>query len=120
MSPILAAGAATGARLERSRASNRSWPSTSSVGEASVDFTLGEIGPNPSAGAPVRIEYSVGREAAVRLSILDVQGRLRAVLADGVMRAGRYKRFGAWRGGASGDCTRGLPGGRRTHTRRWS
>jgi M6 family metalloprotease-like protein len=68
------------------------------VGEAGVDFALDGIGPNPATGAPVRIEYRVGREAAVRLSIIDVQGRVRAVLADGVARPGRYEAL--WKDGA--------------------
>ena len=68
------------------------------VGETSVDFALGGVGPNPATAAPVRIEYSVGREAAVRLSIIDVQGRVCAVLADGVAQPGRYEAL--WKDGA--------------------
>ncbi len=64
---------------------------TNSVGQAGVELALGTIGPNPAGSAPVRIGYSVGRETAVRLSVLDVQGRVRAVLVDGVLRPGRYE-----------------------------
>jgi len=54
-------------------------------------FALERITPNPTGAMPVLIEYAVGREAPVRLSIVDVQGRVRAVLVDRVVPAGRHR-----------------------------
>ena len=55
----------------------------------SAAFELLPISPNPVRAA-VRIEYALPREMRVRLSVLDVQGRCVAVLAEGVRKAGRY------------------------------
>ena len=38
-----------------------------------------------------RIEYTVAREAKVRVSIVDVQGRVVASLVEGVQPPGRYQ-----------------------------
>jgi hypothetical protein len=54
------------------------------------DFELSRISPNPASG-PAAIEYAVAREAKVRLSVLDVQGRVVDVLADEVKPPGRYR-----------------------------
>lgn len=51
---------------------------------------LGRIGPIPSVGQPVRIEYSVVREGPVRLGIVDLQGRLVAELRTGELAPGDY------------------------------
>ena len=48
-----------------------------------------------------RIEYTVAREVKVRMSVVDVQGRVVATLVDGVQRPGRYQ--AAW----NGEGTRG-------------
>ena len=45
--------------------------------------------PNPAAGRSL-VRFEVPRSTPVRLSLLDVQGREVAVLADGVREPGRY------------------------------
>ena len=60
------------------------------LGSAPLAFSLSSVGPIPAAG-PVRIEYTVGRPAPVRLSVVDLQGRTVAVVAEGVHPAGRYE-----------------------------
>jgi hypothetical protein len=52
-------------------------------------FSLGPMSPNPVRGRS-RLSYVVPRSARVRLTLLDVQGRELAVLADGGREAGRY------------------------------
>jgi uncharacterized repeat protein (TIGR02543 family) len=52
-------------------------------------FQLGPITPNPARGRTT-IPFAIPRDARVRLSIVDVQGREVAVLADGVRPAGRH------------------------------
>ena len=64
-------------------------PTTGVPGGASSEFALGAVVPNPSRGA-VQFEYALPRDAHVRVSILDVQGREVAVLASGVQPAGRH------------------------------
>jgi hypothetical protein len=61
------------------------------VGDApgTLAFALGAVRPNP-ASRLARIEYTVGRGSAVRLSILDVAGREIARLVDGVRPAGPH------------------------------
>jgi hypothetical protein len=56
---------------------------------SSDHFRLESIKPNPSTGR-TEIAFTVGREAPVQLSILDLQGREIVVLAQGVHEAGRY------------------------------
>jgi hypothetical protein len=58
-------------------------------------FAIDAVSPNPSRGA-VRIEYGVPAEAPVTLTILDLQGRVVATLADGPHAAGRHERV--WSG----------------------
>jgi hypothetical protein len=48
------------------------------------------VAPSPTRDV-ARIDFSVAREARVRLSVLDVQGRRVAQLADAVYRPGRYQ-----------------------------
>ena len=55
-----------------------------------LDFDLASVGPIPSTG-PVGIEYTVGRKARVRLSVVDLEGRMVATLVTGVREAGRYR-----------------------------
>jgi hypothetical protein len=50
---------------------------------------VSRLSPNPSSGA-TRIEYTVARQEAVRLSVLDVAGREVEVLAQGSLAPGRY------------------------------
>ena len=63
---------------------------TTAVGDGGVDrFALGAVRPNPSHGT-VELDWQLPREADVRLTIVDVQGRELAVLANGRMAAGRH------------------------------
>ncbi len=55
--------------------------------------------PNPSRGA-VRVRYGIPADAVARLSVLDLQGREIAVLADGVRRPGWA--WADWDGGTRG------------------
>ena len=79
---------------------------TAGTGDAGVvDYALGRVSPNPTRGVAT-IEFTVAREAPVRLGIVDLQGRQVALLADGVRPAGRYQV--AW----NGKTERGVaPGG---------
>lgn len=63
-----------------------------------ADFALEPIRPNPASG-PLRVRFSLPREARVRLGVYDLQGREVAVLADGVLPAGDHER--TWRPGTS-------------------
>lgn len=56
----------------------------------SFELALAPITPNPARGA-LRIAFTLPREQTLRLSVLDVQGRECAVLADGVHRAGPHE-----------------------------
>jgi Divergent InlB B-repeat domain/Galactose oxidase, central domain len=58
---------------------------------------IASLGPNPASS--VRVEFTLKREQAVRLSVYDVTGREVAVLASGVEPAGRYTR--TWGGGGA-------------------
>jgi hypothetical protein len=53
-------------------------------------FALSALSRNPTRG-PARFQYAVAREAEVRLSVLDVQGRVLATLAEGRRPPGRYQ-----------------------------
>jgi subtilisin family serine protease len=74
-------------------------PLSGVAGRAVTEFALTSIAPNPTAGV-ARVEFTVPRAADVRVSILDVQGRERAVLADGWMAPGRHQL--AWSGELGG------------------
>jgi hypothetical protein len=63
-------------------------------------FSLSPVAPNPALGGPVRLEWALPREAAVRVTVLDVRGRELAVVAQGVQPAGW--RSAAWRPPAPG------------------
>jgi len=54
------------------------------------DFALAPLHPNPSRGA-VRAEFALPRESHVRITVIDLQGREVAVLADGAYPAGRHQ-----------------------------
>jgi hypothetical protein len=78
----------------------------SAVAGAPAEFALGPATPNPARGA-FRLGFAVARKAAVRLALLDVQGRTVDVLADGEFAPGRYS--AAWDGhGRSGQLPAGL------------
>ena len=71
-----------------------------------TEFALGAVRPNPSSGT-VQFAYQLPRDADVRLSILDVQGREIALLAGGVVGVGRHS--ATWTGiPSSGQAARGL------------
>ena len=70
-------------------------PLVVTAGETVSKFALLLVAPSPSRGV-VRIEFTVGRETRVRLGVLDVQGRVTALLADGVYQPGLYQ--AAWDG----------------------
>jgi hypothetical protein len=54
-----------------------------------TEFALGPVWPNPVRGA-TRFSVALPREASVRLSVHDVQGREVLTLVDGPMAAGRH------------------------------
>jgi len=62
-------------------------PVSSAAAVLVSDLTL--LSPNPAFGA-TRIDFAVARAGVVRLSVLDVAGRERAVLARGTYPAGRH------------------------------
>ena len=80
---------------------------TGVAGEAPVTaFALGAVRPNPSNGA-VQFVYQLPRDAVVRLSIVDVQGREIALIAGGATGMGRHA--AVWTGTTpGGQAPRGL------------
>ncbi len=80
--------------------------STTGVGSGPVtQFELPPVWPNPSRGRG-RIVFAVPTTSAVRLSVLDVQGREVALLASGVYEPGRYQV--RWEGSRQGPVAPGL------------
>lgn len=74
--------------------------------EAAGTFALSAVTPNPSRGES-RVRFTLPRAAVVRLSVIDVQGREVAVLADGLETAGEHA--ATWNGRtARGDAPAGL------------
>ncbi len=59
------------------------------------EFRLGLIHPNPSSGATT-VDFELPRESRIRLTVVDLQGREVARLADGTFGAGRYQ--ASWNG----------------------
>ncbi len=79
---------------------------TTGVGERPVaDFELAPVQPNPMRGAG-RIGFALPSASRVRLSVIDVQGREVAVLAEGIFEAGRHQV--RWEGASSGRVGPGL------------
>jgi len=79
---------------------------TAGVGDRAVaDFELAPVQPNPLRGVG-RIGFALPSASHVRLSVLDVQGREVAVLAEGVLEAGRHQV--RWDGASSGRVGAGL------------
>ena len=68
---------------------SRFGPVLATAAAAPGRFTLDTVRPNPSTGA-VQIGFSVGREAPVKVSVVDIQGREVAVLVSGVRAPGHY------------------------------
>jgi len=75
------------------------------AGTAPGGLAISGVAPNPSSGT-VRIDYTVPRAAAVRVDVLDVQGRVVAVLLSGDQPAGRHQRV--WSGAGSRGVRPGL------------
>jgi len=61
----------------------------SSTAAAILTSDLTMLAPNPASGA-TRVDFAVARTGFVRLSVLDIAGRERAVLARGTYPAGRH------------------------------
>jgi hypothetical protein len=81
-------------------------PVTVTAGEVIAQFALTGVSPNPASG-PARIDFAVPRPSRVRLTVLDVQGRMAAVLVDGEVEPGRHQVV--WTGeGAHGRAMPGL------------
>ena len=57
------------------------------------EFALDRLWPSPSRGGPIHVAFSIPRATQVRLSVLDLLGREVAVLAEGVVPAGRQERL---------------------------
>ncbi len=73
------------------------------TGEVPItEFALAPVAPNPSSG-PLSLDFALPQETAIQLHVLDVQGRLVAVLADGVYPAGRH--HVTWNGARSSGRT---------------
>ena len=62
-------------------------------------FTIDRVSPNPTSGS-VQVAYSLGRASHVKVSVLDVQGREIAVLANGMASTGAHVE--QWNGRVSG------------------
>lgn len=73
-------------------------PITAKAGVLVKEFALARVSPTPTRG-PAMIEYAVPRAAHVKLSILDVQGRVADVLVDGVVSTGRHT--ATWNAGST-------------------
>jgi hypothetical protein len=81
----LAAGAYT-VRVADARGCEQSL-SVTIANAGPAEPTLGRPAPNPASG-PVRMRFGIPVPAALRLSVVDLQGREVAVLADGTQPAG--------------------------------
>lgn len=81
-------------------------PAAGTAGERVTEFALARVSPNPTTDV-ARIEYTVAREAKVRVSIVDLQGRVVADVVNGVQGPGRYQ--AVWNGeGARGRVPAGM------------
>jgi hypothetical protein len=79
-------------------------PVNGTMADANGKFSISRLTPNPSQG-PIQLEFSVPRESHVKVSVVDVQGREVAVLADGIYRPGRFPI--TWDGTREGAAARG-------------
>ena len=59
-------------------------------GGLAAELTLGPVRPNPSAG-PAGVDFTVGRETRVRVTVVDLAGREIATLAEGVRSPGGHR-----------------------------
>ncbi len=58
-------------------------------GNVAHGFQLTRVTPNPGFG-PLRISFTLAREAAVELDVIDLQGRHVASLVNGARKAGAH------------------------------
>lgn len=65
-------------------------PVPATAGSPVTEFALSSISPNPTHDM-ARIDYEVARQATVRLTVLDLQGREVARLVDGIQTPGRHQ-----------------------------
>ena len=75
------------------------------VGDVAGDLALAPPSPNPARSA-LRFSFDLPRAMRARLDLVDVQGRIVAVLADGDFAAGRHVR--AWDAVTGGPVGAGL------------
>jgi len=64
-------------------------PMSGTTAEAIANFALALTSENPTDGA-VRLEFALPRDAKIRVSVLDVSGRVIETLANGTYEAGRH------------------------------
>jgi len=76
-----------------------SFSGTTAVGDRPVAFGLGAVTPNPAHGA-MQVSFGLASAAHARITVLDLQGRERAVLADGEFAPGSH--VTSWNGRATG------------------
>jgi len=69
---------------------------TTAVGDRVPEFALGGVSPNPVHGA-MQVSFGLAASAHARLTVLDLQGRERAVLAEGDYGPGWHS--ARWNGG---------------------
>ena len=86
-SPVTPATSYTFSGVEGPHTIDASFSGTTAVGDVSAPFALGAVTPNPVHG-PMRVSFALASPAHARLTVLDLQGRERAVLADGDFGAG--------------------------------
>lgn len=65
--------------------------STPDIETPPAEFALDRVWPSPGHG-PIRVAFSLPRDAHAQLSVLDLQGREVSRLADGTVPAGRHER----------------------------
>jgi uncharacterized repeat protein (TIGR02543 family) len=68
-------------------------------GLETTELALGAISPTPTLSGPARITFALPREARVRLSVIDLQGREVATVVDATYRAGWHE--ATWNGRGS-------------------
>ena len=113
----LASGAPTTQAILRARASDaagnagldvsdQTWtlePSVTAVSDpVFTEFAIRRIAPNPSTAGPVDIQFTVARDARVRLAVYDLRGRKVADLVDTRYAPGQYTARWEGSGVASG------------------
>jgi hypothetical protein len=86
---VTAHDAATNSGQDLSDAAFEIFPTAGVLDGPITEFGLAPVWPNPVRGS-TRFTIAMPRDAKVRLSVHDVQGREQLVLADGVLSAGRH------------------------------